>query len=487
MKWRKAILLGMVLTVCGVSLASSAFAALSADRGLYAVGDATGNFYRIDTATGAATVVGALVEGVQFSGLAYDTSTGTMYVSDVITSGGKFGLGRINLATGAVTVIGGHEDNPNIPGLAYDSLNNVLYVSRPDIRSLASIDRTTGESTVIGEYVNDAGPMMGLAYCPANDTLYGMDSTNICTIDKTTGVATVLGAHGQFAGVLSGLEFDENSGYLYASFHGDTDLYRIDLATGGVSSVGDTGIQIGGLASVPAQGDLSVLYINTMHGGDSAFLAGLNGMDIDGLSVVDAEYITPLTRYMQNFEVVLVATGLEIADPAALGDNLSDYVDGGGGLCLFPGALVSVDAFGLDGRIIGPDYSPLAKTIGTSTPNAVTASSFASHPITDGLTSLSANVFLNFTATQGAGQSLGTYDTNHLIGAYRDDKPIAVINVFPGDGAWGGDFIRMTENAIHWSAPQDPSPSPSPSAGTGGGGGGGCFISNLSYPFGLAR
>ncbi len=475
MKWGKVILWVMVVAVCGLSLASGAFAALSANRGLYAIDEVSDNFYKIDTATGAATLVGSLVENVSLGGLAYDTSTGTMYVSDVTLGGGQWGLGSIDLTTGAVTVIGDHVNSSDIHGLAYDSRNDVLYGSDVVSDGLASINRSTGESTAIGSYVNAVSDIQGLAYCPANDTLYGIDGTNIYTINRTTGEATVLGAHGLTPGIYIGLDYDENSGQLYASSGSATDLYQIDMTAGTAFPVGATGIQVTGLASVPAQGALSVLYINTQIS-DSDFVTGLETLDIDGFSVVKAFNITPLTTYMENFDVVLVASNLSFADPVQLGDNLADYVDAGGGLGLFIGTLITPGGYGLGGRIVGPDYLPIVQEDYSNT--ASTATTIESHDITDGVTVLATTVLVHVTTLQGGGHSLGTYDTGYLLGAYADSVPVAAINVYPEDTYWSGDLIQMVENLINWGASYGSS-SGGGSGGGGGGGGGGCFIQSL--------
>ena len=148
---------------------------------LYATDDGTNNIYAIDTATGAASLVGASVEDLSFTGLAYNTSTGTMYVSDVTIPTGGFGLGRVDLITGAVTVIGTHFTSDNIWGLAYDSLNNVLYGSDDDNGpGLAIIGMVTGAASLVGSFtVLAPTKIAGLAYDSSTDILYGISSTNL--------------------------------------------------------------------------------------------------------------------------------------------------------------------------------------------------------------------------------------------------------------------------------------------------------------------
>ncbi len=96
---------------------------------------------------------------------------------------------------------------------------------------------------------------------------------------------------------------------------------------------------------------------------------------------------------------------------------MADYVDAGGGVGLFAGSLAFGSDAGLGGSIIDPDYSPLgpaamARAISTS-------AAFESRDITDGIAILATNRVMQQTALQGAGMSLGTYDTGSLLGAFK--------------------------------------------------------------------
>lgn len=217
---------------------------------LYAVDDSTDSFYSIHTTTGAATLIGPCGEDLSFSGLAYDTSTGTMYVSDVRFAGG-WGLGTVDIATGAVTFIGGHITTSNIHGLAYDSLNDIFYGADTQGPGLAIIDRSTGAATFVGLWGAGITNIRGLAYDPGTDTLYGIDPANLYTIDRATGAATVVGPHGITSGWYIGLGFDSDTQILYASENITGDLYFLNTTTGAATLIGSTSIAVSGLASVP--------------------------------------------------------------------------------------------------------------------------------------------------------------------------------------------------------------------------------------------
>jgi subtilisin family serine protease len=204
----------------------------------------------------------------------------------------------------------------------------------------------------------------------------------------------------------------------------------------------------------PLAENLEVLYVNTMGGYDPSFISGLQGLpNIGTLDILDATTSTPNVDYLLQYDVVILASNSWFADSSTLGNNLADYVDAGGGVILLVATFATGGGYALDGRIITPTYLPLAMGEGGSDSTAV---SIVNHPITQGVNSLSAALPVMSFTTQGNGQSLGTYDTDYLIGAYNHDKPIVAINVFPADGSWSGDLIRLVGNALDWVASSGP-------------------------------
>jgi hypothetical protein len=221
---------------------------------LFAVDDDTDSLYSVDRSTGAARMVGPCGEDLSASGLAWDSWHRKMYVSDVTLGGGAWGLGTVNLGTGAVTVVGDHVNSTNIGGLAFDSTNNVLYAADQSNECLAEIDRATGVSTCVGGTWGGPTGIYGLAYNNHTDTLFGINPTLLYTVDTITGVATAVGPHGMALGqFFMGLEFDSESGLLFASGTGDSNLYALNMATGASIPIGPTGLSyLSGLASTTA-------------------------------------------------------------------------------------------------------------------------------------------------------------------------------------------------------------------------------------------
>jgi hypothetical protein len=86
---------------------------------MYTTNDASDFLFRVDVTTGNATAIGQAGVDLSFTGLAYDTSTGTLYVSDAYDHPVR-GLGIVDPATGAVAMVGSHVNSINIHGLADD-------------------------------------------------------------------------------------------------------------------------------------------------------------------------------------------------------------------------------------------------------------------------------------------------------------------------------------------------------------------------------
>jgi hypothetical protein len=165
------------------------------------------NLVTIDPATGAAAIVGALMD---------PTNPGfSVGLSDISfrSDGTLFGLSpsalfTVNLATGAVTSIGSTGSNNPGGALAFNSAGT-LYTASSAAGNLSTLDpatgtRTTGPLLTNSPHAGSLGAMNAFAFSGAN-VLYGTDSdraqnnattvaVNLVTIDTTTGVVTNIGA-----------------------------------------------------------------------------------------------------------------------------------------------------------------------------------------------------------------------------------------------------------------------------------------------------
>jgi hypothetical protein len=219
---------------------------------LYGVAEDSDSLHTIASATATPAKVGDLLVEASNTDLAYDTSTGTLYMSDASTdSYAQTGLARVDLETGVATFIGDHGSSINIAGLAYDKLDGKLYGSDMDTNQLVTVDRATGATTAVGPF--GIVGMRDLAYNPSTDTLYGIDGFSLFIVDRHTGNASFIGSLGSFSfsNLMDALAFDPASGQLYGGDWGGTfgpgrnaSLYVISPVTGHATAIGQTGLHL---------------------------------------------------------------------------------------------------------------------------------------------------------------------------------------------------------------------------------------------------
>jgi len=205
-------------------------------------------------------------------GVATPALPAIMYVHD---EGGN--LGTVDTATGAASVIGNM--GVQMTDIAFDPTGNLYGLG---FGSLYSIDKTTGASSLIGAH----GISVGNALVFGSDgTLYGAGggSDRLYSLNVSTGVGTSLGTIGFYSG--GDLAFVGSDFYLAS---GSGDLVKIDLAnlsnTTAIGSFGVSGVY--GLATAP-DGTLygvagtSIFEVDTLTGlASNAMSFGGQGLGI---------------------------------------------------------------------------------------------------------------------------------------------------------------------------------------------------------------
>lgn len=256
---------------------------LSANADLYAVDIDTNQFFRIEVPSADEALIGDTGANVSFSGLALDSTTGTLFASDIQNPDDDdfYGLATVNPNTGAVSYIGDHVNSINIWALAYLPGADRLVGSDGDNNGLAEIDRTTGESTLIGSFGQSEPQICGIAFDSVSNTLYGVDASapesRLYVIDPDTGSASVVGELGvalDTDNVRCGLTVAPDGGDLIAGAYSGA-LYQVDTITGVATPFGTTSISIDALAGVPFAAEARPVAIPAL--GYPALLA-LSGM-----------------------------------------------------------------------------------------------------------------------------------------------------------------------------------------------------------------
>lgn len=156
----------------------------------------------MDATNCSATTIGtcSMASGHNPSGMAWDDSTGTMFLSstDIVTSN----LYTIDISTGACTLVGGMGSaSPGNIAIGVDTSGQMFgYDIIND--SLQSIDKNTGLATTVGPIGFDANFAQGMDFDAADGTCYIFAFNNttflgeLRTCDTSTGSTTLVGAIG---------------------------------------------------------------------------------------------------------------------------------------------------------------------------------------------------------------------------------------------------------------------------------------------------
>jgi hypothetical protein len=219
----------------------------------------TGNLYTLNPVTGAATVVGALVDSsgnhYGLTGLAFQPGTGTLYGATINAGGAHPGsLVTVNPATGLVTFIGSFT-----PGAMSDitfAPNGTLYGWHAfGDHSLYTINPATGAASLTSA-ATSPNPGFGGGGLASNltGTIYSTpDSTSpsppghLDTVSTATGQLTVVGTlSGNPLSVINAMDFN-SSGVLYgisSAQNGsiNTHLVTINTSTAAITDVGSNGV-----------------------------------------------------------------------------------------------------------------------------------------------------------------------------------------------------------------------------------------------------
>ena len=183
-----------------------------------------------------------------------------------------------------------------------------------------------------------------------------------------------------------------------------------------------------------------------------AYLAPFS--DFVVVDTFDVSASTPSLSTLLDYDAVLVFSDYACADAIALGDVLADYVDVGGGVVLATFAWYG-SPFGLEGRIMTTDYSPLERTGGSLYANATLDWYDSGHPIMEGVSAVKGYYRDNVGLTAGAA----------LVANWSDGYPFVAtkghvvgVSLFPVERAgdpeeWTGDVPTLFHNALLWSVP----------------------------------
>jgi|SRR6478736_4596614 len=188
--------------------------------------------------------------------------------------------------------------------------------------------------------------------------------------------------------------------------------------------------------------------------------------DVSNVAVFDNNVFTPLLSLLQEYDVVIVYSSTDYASATNLGNTLANYVDGGGVVVpiAFDGTSTSVNRT-LGGRWITDEYRPWLPGPTVDFGNRSLGAYDATHPIFQGVTSLSAWYRISDLTPAPGATLLASWDTGAPLVAVKDR--VVGINARLGSEEWSGDFAKLIVNAANRLYPHpEPPVEPAPTSDT---------------------
>jgi len=198
-----------------------------------------------------------------------------------------------------------------------------------------------------------------------------------------------------------------------------------------------------------------VNYLSNYFGGGSTITS------IDGTSQ------TPSIATLNTFDSVLVWENVFFQDGVGLGNNLANYIDGGGGVVLAAFDFYGTNPQKLAGGIMGSNYSPFSP-IGNYFSSANLGTYDNTSPIMNGVTSLMGYYRDNVDLNAGA-QLVASWTDGGELAAWNHGGQVVGITLYPGsqvpDGMMSGNYAELFGNSLIFSAnAAQPSAVPEPAS-----------------------
>src|SRR5262245_53308332 len=220
--------------------------------------------------------------------------------------------------------------------------------------------------------------------------------------------------------------------------------------------------------TTPAVCEFHVLIVHADTGVptqlQSEILAEPNVLACD---LFDATTGTPTLAQLQQYEIVVPYSDVPFLDGDTLGNNLADYVDGGGVVVQYGFAHFGpAQPFGINGRWVTDGYNPYDYSTNLEFNSFGLGTFNAAHPLMAGVTALNSN-FANIVTPNPAATEVAQNSLGESLVAFRPVGTHTTVGVtaYVGfDATQSGDWGKVIVNAGNWLNNCLASPTPTPTA-----------------------
>jgi len=188
---------------------------------------------------------------------------------------------------------------------------------------------------------------------------------------------------------------------------------------------------------------------------------------VTAVDLFDASNATPTLGELQQYNVVVPFSDLQFFDADTLGNNLADYVDGGGIVVQYGFAHAGPgDPAGINGRWLRDGYNPYDYSEDLEV-NPFSLGAFnAGHPLMAGVTALN-SIFANIVTPNPAATEVAQNNLGESLLAFRPVSTQTTVGVTAYVGTVAtesGDWGKIVVNAGNWLLNCQGSPTPTPTA-----------------------
>jgi len=190
--------------------------------------------------------------------------------------------------------------------------------------------------------------------------------------------------------------------------------------------------------------------------------------NVVAVDLFDATVGTPTLGQLQQYEIVVPFSNSPFLDGDTLGNNLADYVDGGGIVVQYGFShLGPGEPYGINGRWVSGNYNPYDYSENFAF-NPFTLGTFnGGHPLMAGVTSLNSDFQNIVTPAAGATEVAATNLATSLV-AFRPvsggHTTVGVTAYVGAAATQSGDWGKVIVNAGNWLCGGGGTPTPTPTA-----------------------